>query len=262
MKPAGYTLITGGSMGIGLELARVFAQNHHHLILVARHEEGLAKAKQELQEYEVNIVTIAKDLFDPNAAQELYDEIASRGFTVDILVNNAGQGEYGLFEETDLKRELAIIQLNICSLVALTKLFLRDMLARENGRILNLSCIASKAPGPWQSVYHGTKAFVQSFTEAIRSEVKDQGVVVTALLPGATDTDFFNKANMNDSKIVEDESKLADPAKVAKDGFDALMSDKDKVVSGIKNKLNVALSNMSTDQMAAENMKKQQEPRS
>jgi len=262
MKPAGYTLITGGSMGIGLELARVFAQNHHHLILVARHEEGLAKAKQELQEYEVNIVTIAKDLFDPNAAQELYDEIASRGFTVDILVNNAGQGEYGLFEETDLKRELAIIQLNICSLVALTKLFLRDMLARENGRILNLSSIASKAPGPWQSVYHGTKAFVQSFTEAIRSEVKDQGVVVTALLPGATDTDFFNKANMNDSKIVEDESKLADPAKVAKDGFDALMSDKDKVVSGIKNKLNVALSNMSTDQMAAENMKKQQEPRS
>lgn len=262
MKPAGYTLITGGSMGIGLELARVFAQNHHHLILVARHEEGLAKAKQELQEYEVNIVTIAKDLFDPNAAQELYDEIASRGFTVDILVNNAGQGEYGLFEETDLKRELAIIQLNICSLVALTKLFLRDMLARENGRILNLSSIASKAPGPWQSVYHGTKAFVQSFTEAIRSEVKDQGVVVTALLPGATDTDFFNKANMNDSKIVENESKLADPAKVAKDGFDALMSDKDKVVSGIKNKLNVALSNMSTDQMAAENMKKQQEPRS
>lgn len=258
MKPAGYTLITGGSMGIGFELAKVFAQNHHHLILVARHEEDLQKAKEELQQYDVNVVTIAKDLFEPTAAKELYDEVASRGFTVDILVNNAGQGEYGLFKDTDIRRELAIIQLNISSLVILTKHYLRDMLDRGYGRILNLSSIASKAPGPWQSVYHGTKAFVHSFTEAIRNEVKDKGVVVTALLPGATDTDFFNKAGMTGSKIME--SKLADPAKVAKDGYDALMNDEDKVVSGFKNKVQVAMSNLTSDQRAAENMKKQQEP--
>lgn len=260
MKPAGYTLITGGSMGIGFELARIFAQNHHHLILVARHEDDLQKAKKELSSYEVNVVTIVKDLFEPNAARELYDEILSHGFTVDILVNNAGQGEYGLFEETDIRRELAIIQLNISSLIVLTKLYLRDMLSRGSGRILNLSSIASKTPGPWQSVYHGTKAFVQSFTEAIRSEVKDKGVVVTALLPGATDTDFFNKAGMNESKAVQDKSQLADPVKVAKDGYDALMNDDDKVVSGFKNKVTVAMSNMSSDQRAADMMKKQQEP--
>lgn len=247
-------------MGIGFELAKVFAQHHHHLILVARHEEDLQKAKEELQQYEVNVVTIAKDLFEPTAAQELYEDVVSRGFMVDILVNNAGQGEYGLFEDTDIRRELAIVQLNISSLIVLTKFYLRDMISRGYGRILNLSSIASKSPGPWQSVYHGTKAFVQSFTEAIRNEVKDKGVVVTALLPGATDTDFFNKAGMTESKAVEDKSKLADPAKVAKDGYDALMNDEDKVVSGFKNKVTVAMSNLSSDQRAAEMMKKQQEP--
>src|SRR3954471_4995299 len=129
-------------------------------------------------------------------------------------------------------RELAIIQLNISSLVVLTKQFLQDMLARGEGKILNLSSIASKMPGPWQSVYHGTKAFVQSFTEAIRSEVKDKGITVTALLPGTTDTDFFNKAHMLASKAVQDEDKLADPAVVAKDGYEALMAGKDMVISG------------------------------
>ena len=260
MKPAGYTLITGGTMGIGFELAKIFAENHHHLILVARHEDDLQQVKRELSAYEVNIVTISKDLFEPNAARELYDEISKHGFTVDILVNNAGQGEYGLFEDTDIRRELAIVQLNIASLIVLTKLFLRDMLSRGSGKILNLSSIASKSPGPWQSVYHGTKAFVQSFTEALRSEVKDQGIVVTALLPGATDTDFFNKAGMNDSKAVQDKSKLADPAKVARDGFNALMDNDDKVVSGLKNKINVVMSNLSSDEHAADMMKKQQEP--
>jgi short-subunit dehydrogenase len=133
------------------------------------------------------------------------------------------------------------------------------MLERGSGKILNLSSIASKAPGPLQSVYHGTKAFVQSFTEAVRNEVKDTDVTLTALLPGATDTDFFNKANMEESKIVQD-GKLDDPVKVAKDGYDALMRGDDMVISGMKNKINVAMSNVMPDKVAAENMHKKQAP--
>ena len=146
------------------------------------------------------------------------------------------------------------------SLVTLTKFFVKDMVKRGSGKILNTSSIASKSPGPWQSVYHGTKAFVQSFTEALRYEVKDKGVVVTALLPGATDTDFFNKADMLDSKIMEDPDSLADPADVAKDGYEALMAGKDMVVSGFKNKIQVMMNNITPDDMAAANLGKKQEP--
>lgn len=260
MKPGKtYTLITGGSMGIGLELARLFAADGHNLILVARTEADLEKVKAELGQ-QVEVITISKDLFDPDAAYELYEEVQELGLQVNILVNDAGQGQYGLFKDNDIQRELDIVQLNISSLLVLTKLFLPDMIARGDGRILNLSSIASKTPGPWQAVYHGTKAFVQSFTEALRSELKDDGIVVTALLPGATNTDFFNKAGMQDSKVVQDPDKLGDPVKVAKDGYDALMSDDDKVVSGFKNKMMVGMSNITPDEMAADNMKKQQEP--
>jgi short-subunit dehydrogenase len=255
-----YTLITGGTEGIGFELAKEFAANGHHLILVARDEQQLSNARSELSAAGVDVKIIAKDLFETDAAFTLYEEITAQGLVVDSLVNNAGQGIYGLFEDTDIRRELAIIQLNIASLTILTKLFLQDMLERGEGRILNLSSIASKTPGPWQSVYHGTKAYVQSFSEAVRSEVKDRGITITTLLPGATDTDFFNKADMQDSKILEDKDKLADPAKVAKDGYAALMSGDDKVISGFKNKATVAMSNLMTDSKAADMMKKQQEP--
>jgi len=255
-----YTLITGGTAGIGYELAKLFAKAGHNLVIVARDESELLNVKNELSASSVDVVTIVKDLFEPEAAFELYDEIKQKNITVDILVNNAGQGQYGLFADTDIRRELAIVQLNIGALIVLTKLYLQDMLGYGEGKILNISSIASKAPGPWQSVYHGTKAFVQSFTEALRSEVKDQNITVTALLPGATDTDFFNKAGMEESKAVQDKEKLADPADVAKDGFEALMRGDDKVVSGLSNKMNVAMSNIMTDSQAADTMKKKQEP--
>jgi uncharacterized protein len=261
MKPGkNYTLITGGTEGIGYELAKQFAEHGHNLIIVARDETKLESVKNNLQGAGIEVVTVSKDLFEAEAPFELYEEIRNKNLAVDILVNNAGQGVYGLFEETDIRRELAIIQLNIASLTVLTKLFLQDMLERGEGKILNVSSIASKTPGPWQSVYHGTKAFVQSFSEAVRSEVKDKGIVITTLLPGATDTDFFNKAGMEASKAVQDKDKLADPAKVAKDGYEALMSGDDKVISGFKNKATVAMSNMMTDSKAADTMKKQQEP--
>lgn len=259
MEQGKFALITGATSGIGYELAKLFAADQFNLVIVARSANELALTASELSQHGIQVIPIATDLFDPNSGFQLYDDVKARGIAIDVLVNDAGQGLFGEFVDTDIHRELAIIQLNISSLVVLTKLFLQDMVQRGEGRILNLSSIASKAPGPFQSVYHGTKAFVQSFTEAIHNEVKDKGVVVTALLPGATDTDFFNKADMNESKIVQ-EGKLDDPAKVAKDGYEALMKGKDMIVSGLKNKVNVAMSNVMSDQGAAENMRKKQEP--
>ena len=166
-----YALVTGGTSGIGYELAKLLAADGYHLIIVARDEVELLNVSQEIKDvYGVNVVIISKNLFDPQNALTLYSEIAARNIEVEILINNAGQGHYGEFVDTDIIRELDIINLNICSLVVLTKLCLQDMVNRGSGRILNLSSVASKTPGPWQAVYHGTKAFVQSFTEAIRSE--------------------------------------------------------------------------------------------
>jgi short-subunit dehydrogenase len=261
MKQKETVLITGATSGIGLELARLFAKDEYQLVIVARDEQQLtATAAMLKREYAAEVVTIAKDLFNPESGFELYEEVKAKRLTIDVLVNDAGQGQYGEFADTDVRRQLQIIQLNISSLVVLTHFYLQDMLARGTGKILNLSSIASKTPGPWQAVYHATKAFVQSFTEAVRSEVKDKGIVVTALLPGVTDTDFFNKADMNSSKAVQDKSKMADPADVAKDGYEALMRGDDKVVSGMGNKMQVAMGNIIPDDMMADQVGKKQEP--
>lgn len=255
-----YSLITGGTSGIGYELAATFAQHGHNLIIVARTASDLADTAAELSDmYAVEVVPIVKDLFEPNAAAELYDEITDKSFYIDVLVNNAGQGLYGKFIDTDLDRELDIIQLNICAYVTLTKLFLKDMIMDGEGRILNVASIAGKVPGPYQAVYHGTKAFVHSFTEAIRTEIADTNITITSLLPGATDTDFFNKADMEDSKILD--TGLADPADVAKAGYKALMNGDDMLVYGLKNKAQVFSSNLLPDETIAKMMLKQQEPR-
>lgn len=256
-------LITGGTSGIGLELAKLFAKDGYGLVIVARDEAELQATCDTLRTLTAGpVITIAKDLFKPQSAFEVYEEVKSKGIVIDALVNNAAQGQFGEFADADLFRMLDIIQLNISSLVVLTHQFLNDFISRGEGKILNLSSIAGKAPGPWQAVYHGTKAFVQSFTEAIRSEVKDKNknITITALLPGVTDTDFFNKADMNNSKAVQDKDAMADPADVAKDGYDALMNGDDMVVSGLKNKMQVAMAAVTPDAMLAENMKKQQEP--
>jgi short-subunit dehydrogenase len=255
-----YALITGGTSGIGLELAKLFAKDGYNLIISARDSGELEETKSLLSNEGVEVITIAKDLFDREQAFALYAEIKQQGIEIDVLVNNAGQGVYGEFDKTDIDRELRIIDLNIASLVVLTKCFLMDMTARNSGKILNLASVASKLPGPWQAVYHGTKAFVLSFTEAIREEVKDTEITITALMPGVTDTDFFNKADMQSSKAVQDEDAKADPADVAKDGYDALMAGKDKVVSGFKNKVQMAMSAVTPDSMVAHQMNEQQKP--
>ena len=255
-----YALVTGGSSGIGYELAKLFAQDHYNLVLVARNQQELDTVAAELrQQYGVQVETIAKDLFQRQAPFDVYDEVKAKGIQIDALVNDAGQGQYGEFVETDINRELDIIQLNVGAYVTFTKLYLKEMVARGEGKILQVSSIGGELPGPLQSVYHGTKAFVTSFTEAVREEVKDTGVLITALLPGVTDTDFFNKADMNQSKLVAEGSK-ADPADVAKDGYEALLAGKDKIVSGFKNKVQVAVSNIIPDDLVAANMHQQGKP--
>ena len=239
-----YTMITGGTSGIGYELARLFAKDGHNLILVARDEADLGVCCNKLSEEGVKVMTFSKDLSLPDSPFELYKEIQKKkGMHVDILVNNAGQGHFGEFSETDLWKELEIIHLNISSVVVLTKFFLKEMLLRGSGKILNVSSVSNKVPGPFHSVYQGTKAFVQSFSEAIRNEVKDKGITVTSLLPGATDTDFLSKSDMLDSDVVK-EGKLADAASVAQDGYDALMRGDDMIVSGFKNKVQETMNNV------------------
>ena len=250
-------LITGGTSGIGKELAKLFAQDKYNLVVVARNQQELDSTANELRQFGVEVKTIAKDLSKMEDAKALCNEISS---PIDVLVNDAGQGLYGLFQHNDLERELDIVHLNICATVILTKHFLKEMVARGEGKILNLGSVAGKLPGPWQAVYHATKAFVLSFTTAVREEVKETGVTLTALMPGITGTDFFNKAGMNDSKALQDESVKADPVEVAKDGYDALMAGDDRVISGFKNKVQVNAANLVPDSTVAHTLYEQQKP--
>ncbi len=177
-----------------------------------------------------------------------------------MLVNDAGQGQYGTFDTTDIERELAIIQLNIGACVVFTKLYLREMLARDEGKILLVGSIAGELPGPLQAVYHGTKAFVNSFAESIQEENKDRNVTITALLPGLTDTDFFDKADMTRAKNVVEKSGMAEPADVAKDGYQALMNGENRVISGLMNKVQVSASNVIPNELVAANVHSQSKP--
>ncbi len=250
-------LITGGTSGIGKELAKLFAQDQYNLVLVARDQQELDNIANELQQFGIKVKTIAKDLSSMDDAKTLCTEVTEQ---IDVLVNDAGQGVYGLFTDNDLERELGIVHLNICATVILTKHFLKQMVARGEGRILNLGSVAGKLPGPWQAVYHATKAFVLSFTTAVREEVKNTGVTLTALMPGVTDTDFFNKAGMNESKVVQDKEAMADPVDVAKAGYEALMAGDDRVIAGFKNKVQVNAANLMPDSTVAHNLYEQQKP--
>lgn len=255
-----YALVTGATSGIGYEMAKLLATDGYNLIIVARNQGELFRKEKEFREYGVDVISLSHNLSQSGDVYALYAELNLNGISPEILINDAGQGAYGLFMDTDIHREIEIINLNIVSVIILTKLFIKDRLQKGGGKILNLSSIASKAPGPWHSVYHGTKAFIQSWSEAIREELKDTPITVTALLPGPTDTDFFNKADMNRSKILDDKNNLSHPAEVAKDGYKAMMNGEDKVISGLNNKLTVAMANISTDSMAAYRMSEMQKP--
>lgn len=244
-------LITGASSGIGFELARCFARDNHRLILTALFQHDLDEAADRLrQEFpEVQILNaFAMDLARPESAFEVFRYVGDH--EVDILVNDAGFGECGKFVETDLSKELAMIQLNIASLVTLSKLFLRQMVARGTGRVLQLGSIAGFAPGPLLSVYSATKAFVHSFTEAVQNELEGTGVTMTLLCPPATATNFFKVANMENTKEVL-EGNLRSAEDVAQDGYQGLMNGTARVMSGPQAKLQPFMASIMPDSMLA-----------
>lgn len=232
------TLVTGATSGIGYELSKLLARSGHSLVLVARDRKRLEEVAGELRKnYPSEVQIIPKDLSAKTAPEEIARELQARSIHIDILVNNAGFNEYGPFSETDLEKELAMIQTHITSLTALTKFLLPGMLERLHGRILNVGSTGSFAPGPLNAVYCATKAYVLSFSEALAEELRGTGVSVTALCPGATRTDFARRAKMEDANIFK--AKLMDPGKVAEIGLRALMRGKTTVVAGKVNKITV-----------------------
>ncbi|MCM3878545.1 MAG: SDR family oxidoreductase [Vicinamibacterales bacterium] len=230
------TLITGGSVGIGAALADVFAEHGHDLILVARTREKLeARASELRQKHNVQVTCISEDLTDPAGPLRLFEAVNALGLEVHNLVNNAGVGLYGKFMKTDLEAERRMIQLNATSPVELTKRFLPAMVARRRGRILNVASTAAFVPGPWMSIYYATKAFVLSFSQAIDYELSSDGITVTTLCPGPTESEFKVRAGSQRSRLFE--AFVMDAPTVARAGYDGLMKGKAVVVPGFRNKL-------------------------
>jgi short-subunit dehydrogenase len=242
-------VITGGSSGIGYELARIFAENGYDLLLAAESEEHLAHARASLSVGGTTVATHASDLSTEQGVDSLYAALRSR--PVDVLCVNAGVGLGGSFVETDLQRELKMIDLNVRGAVQLTKLVLKEMVARDNGKLLFTSSIAATQPDPFEAVYGSTKIFLRWFGESLRNELKETNVGITVLMPSVTDTNFFARADMLETRAGAMQNK-DDPAVVAKAGFAALMSDKHKIVPTLKNKIMGALSDASPAPVAAQ----------
>jgi uncharacterized protein len=235
----GTALITGASSGIGLELAKLFARDHHNLILVARKSDRLRRATAQLKDISGSTPRIiACDLADLQSPSAIFNQLA--GEPVDYLINNAGFGLGGPFSQTDRKTELDMIHVNVSALVDLTKQFLPGMLARKSGRIMNVASTAAFQPGPLMAIYFASKAFVLSFSEAIAEELSDSGVTVTALCPGLTASDFQRRAGIENVKLVKNKSAgVMSAEKVARIGYRGMMVGKIIVIPGLLNKLGV-----------------------
>ncbi len=228
-------LITGGSSGIGFELSKLFAADGYRLILVSKPAEELAEAKAALEQQfpKVKVTTIQKDLTHAHAPEEVYNEVSGMGMPVDVLVNNAGFGSFGYFAENDKNTEYNSILLNCGAVYQMTRLFLPDMIARQQGRILNVASVAAFQPNPLFGVYGATKAFVLSMSRALRFELKQQktGITVTTLCPPPTRTKFIEAAGMQKSAIFRHFDSLDAPA-VAWYGYNALFKGKEMVIPG------------------------------
>jgi uncharacterized protein len=228
-------LITGASGGIGYELAKLVAKDHHNLVLVARSRPKLTQFADELQRrFGISVKTIPLDLASPDAPPLLFDQLQREGVAVDILINNAGYGKLGEFAEVPVDESLGQIQLNVTALTHLTKLFLGPMLERGSGKIMNVASTAGFQPGPRMAVYYATKAYVISFSEALANELAGKGVTVTCLCPGPTVTDFASRAGNDKSRLFK-QLRPMDAKTVALKGYRGLMAGKTLVIPGLRN---------------------------
>ena len=224
-------LITGASSGIGKELAFIHAEKGGDVVIVARSSGKLQQLKSELEaKHNVNVHVIVKDLTEASAPREIYDELKSEGIAVEYLINNAGFGGRGKFHEREWSRDLAMINLNIVALTALTRLFLPDFVSRNSGKILNVSSTAALLPGPLQAVYYATKAYVTSFSNAIAEELHDTKITVTALMPGATETEFAKVSGMDKTSLFD---KTYSAREVAAAGYAGMEQGKLDVIAGV-----------------------------
>jgi len=240
-----YILVTGASSGIGYEMANQLAAEEHNLILVARTESKLQQMQSDLtKKYGILVQYFAADLSDANVAKELYKKIKSENLLVTHLVNNAGVGNYGSFTETSLEEELSMIQLNISSLVVLSKLFAQDMVSRKSGRIMNVGSVVSFLPMPYFSVYSATKAFVKAFSETLNAELEGTGVDVLSLYPGTVYTGFTT-TEMATTNLHK--TKAMHPKEVAIQGVKHLLEGNGKKVVGFQNWFNTKLPNFVPD---------------
>jgi short-subunit dehydrogenase len=250
-----FAIVTGASSGIGYELAKLCAEHGYDLLIAADRPE-INEAAEAFRALGVAVEAVEVDLATLEGVDRLYE--ATKGRPVDALLANAGHGLGKGFLEQDFDEVRHVIDTNITGTIYLLQKVGREMRARGRGRILITGSIAGFMPGTYQAVYNGTKAFIDSFSFALRAELKDTGVTVTCLMPGATETDFFERADMLDTKVGQQEKD--DPAKVAKDGFDAMMNGEGDVVSGWKNKLQTTLATVTPSGMLAEQHRKLAEP--
>jgi uncharacterized protein len=253
-----FAVVTGASSGIGFELAKQFAE-HGFDLLVTAEDDGIEQAATSLRSMGVMAEAVRADLATFEGVETLYQRITGSGRPIDAIALNAGVGVGGPFVENELEAELNLIALNVTSVVHLTKRVLKDMVARNEGRILFTSSIAAEGPAPYEAIYGASKAFVQSFSEALRDELRNTNITVTALQPGATETNFFNRAGMQDTKVgTMDKS---DPADVARKGFEALMEGKDHVVAAMAmEQANVAAGKVMPETTKAKMHRKLSEP--
>ena len=226
-------LITGASSGIGREFSKLFAEKGYRLVITARREKNLAELKKMYPENNVEVIPC--DLGSEAGAEYLYNEVKKRSIKVDILINNAGFGLFGEFYETDIEKEKKMIDLNVKALVELSKYFLQEMLERNSGRILNVASIAAFQPGPYMSVYYASKAFVLSFSEALRNEVRNTGVCISVLCPGPVETEFEKSSELTKSKLFS-KLKPVTAEKVAYAGYRGLMKNRAVIKPGFFNR--------------------------
>jgi uncharacterized protein len=229
-----YILITGASSGIGLEMARQLAAKNYNLILVARTENKLLQLQSELKsQFNIEVDYLLYDLSEPNSAQDLYNQVKQKNYLVTGLINNAGFGDYGNFVEMPLKKDEAMIAVNITALIGLTKLFGADMVKKGKGRILNVASLLSFLPFPYYSIYSATKSFVLAFTETVSAELQGTGVIVTALCPGTVETPFHTNAMRKTNAMSANKPMPADV--VAKAGVELFLNGKGKKIVGFMN---------------------------